>query len=63
MSKLTQDEIRTAAEAVNSTYYEEGYWSAREAADELKAQMVVSGNTDSESISTFNRYTGLSYDY
>ena len=47
--KLTRDEIETAATMVDDIYRKEG-------ARELKARMIMCGNTDSDSIYYFEKY-------
>jgi hypothetical protein len=59
--KLSDDEIRIAACEINKIYYSEGNYRAREAADELQARMVMAGNTDSDSIYIFEKYSGMTY--
>ena len=54
--KLTRDEIEVAARMVDDIYRKEGDSAGRDAARELKARMVMSGNTDSDSIYYFEQY-------
>lgn len=61
MSRLSKEEIEIAGREIHDTYYKEGYWPAREKADQLEARMVLTGSTTSDDISAFERSTGLSY--
>lgn len=60
--KLTLSAIRLAAEAIHSMYYKQSPSDARRAAIELKTRMIMMGNTDEDSIYTYNRYSGYSWD-
>lgn len=51
--KLTRDEIETAATMVDDIYRKEGDPEGKDAARELKARMIMCGNTDSDSIYYF----------
>lgn len=54
--KLTRDEIETAATMVDDIYRKEGDPEGKDAARELKARMIMCGNTDSDSIYYFEKY-------
>lgn len=61
MAQLSQEEIRIAAEAVSAVYYKDGYDAGRKKADALQARMIEHGNTDSDSIYTFEKYSNMTY--
>lgn len=54
--KLTRDEIETAATMVDDIYRKEGDPEGKDTARELKARMIMCGNTDSDSIYYFEKY-------
>lgn len=55
--RLTRDEIEAAATMVYDIYCKEGEPEGKDAARELKARMILCGNTDSDSIYYFERYS------
>ena len=59
--KLSQEEIRIAAERVDAIYHSEGYLAAKEKAEKLIGRMIEHGNIDDESIYIFEKYSGMSY--
>lgn len=60
--KLTSDEIKAAGRLIDKIYREQGLDESREALRELKARMIMCGNTDSNSKSDFHEYTGYTWD-
>ena len=60
--KLTDDEIRVAGELVDKIYREQGDPYGQDAARELKARMVMCGNTDDDSKWYFNKYARYNWD-
>lgn len=54
--KLTRDEIEAASRMVDDIYRKEGDPEGKDAARELKARMIMCGNTDSDSIYYFEQY-------
>ena len=61
--KLSLNEIRKGAEHSMSTWHEDGEFASRAEAKKLQEQMILSGNTDPDSIEEFNRYASQSWDY
>ena len=61
--ELTRDEIETAGKLVDKIRREQGDTAGKEAARELKARMIMSGNTDYDSIYYFNQSTGCNLEY
>ncbi len=59
--KLTDDEVRSASKLVDKLRRDD-YYKGKEAAEELKARMVMCGNTDFDSIWIFREYTGFNWD-
>lgn len=61
MAKLSQEEIRIAAQAASDEYYKNGYDAGHKKAAALQAQMIEHGNTDKDSIYTFEKYSNMTY--